>query len=494
MQHLKAVFYHYNYYLLPEDVSLDQLNGQVTLQKLGVGDENLGSIPPYFIDSLLETVTVNIDAPEHLASCNVFVCDKDEYDQILRKHVCEKCVGCRSYGNDASDLSGHYIEMDLDGQCYLRREPDEKIIFYDILYYLIGAKLEKQYDKIKGCIDKGNDKKLTRIFNSVISRVMFPLELYGRVVDGNYVLYTKACTGAPEYALDLQFLASVFNSMPSVFVKNGWTMVPVLKAGVVQYKGKTKLNGQSKVAYFTECGEEGAGELRIFVPESIRLSDRKIEKYAQDIEHYLTCALGEELYHAWYTIRYISSDVALSTLDEVVEGIRRYADKQPPVPFPKMFEIDLSDGQNMTGTPLFNRDKIVHLVSNAPNLGTMTQQDLQHEGPPVIWLMHYTFGYIYIPKVEDIRSMQEDLFWHLDYRNNPHLSTDNANLSLLSGQGVCVDGGVCYDLLLQSKNKALERFRNILPVLAKYNAQISLVDHTHKLDSYICSDTLKKIN
>ncbi|MBO5866909.1 MAG: hypothetical protein J6Q55_02515, partial [Clostridia bacterium] len=237
MQQLKGVFYHFNYYILPDDKTIDQLNGQVTLQKIGIGDENLGSIPPYFIDSLIQTVTVQIDTPKHLAPCNVFVCSKEEYDEILRKHVSEKCIGCRSYGNDPSDLTGHYTEMDLDGQCYLRRQTGDKVIFYDVLYFIFGSILEMQYDKIKKCIDKGNDKKLSKIFNKALSRVMFPVELMGRVVDGNYVLYARACASVPEYALDLQFLANVFNDCPSKFVKNGWKMVSCLKGGVAKYKG-----------------------------------------------------------------------------------------------------------------------------------------------------------------------------------------------------------------------------------------------------------------
>ena len=494
MQQIKAVFYHFNYYILPEETTVDQLQGEVTLQKLGVGDENLGSIPPYFIDSLIESVTVKIDQPNHLAPCNVFVCTKDEYDQILRKHVCEKCVGCKSYGNDSSDLSGHYVEMDLDGQCYLRRQDGDRIIFYDILYYLIGSQLEKQYNKIKRCIDKGYNKRLTRIFNKVLTRVMFPVELFGCVEEGQYVLYARACMSAPEYALDLQFLSKVFNDMPSVFVKNGWKMVPYLKGGIVKYKGKTKLNENSKVAYFTECGEDGQGELRIFIPKNLRHSERKVQKYVEDIESYLTCALGEEMYHAWYNIRAIESDIAITTLGDVVEGITRYYNKQPKVPFPRMFTIDMTNGSALMGAPLFNREKILQLASNAPNLSTMTREDLKNDGPPTLWLTHYTFGYIYIPNLADPSVIADDLFWHLDSRNNKDVLCDKSNLTLVCGQSFCVDGGMMIDLLLPNKNKALDRFRGILPVLKKYNAQVSIVDETCKLDTYICGDTLQKIN
>lgn len=494
MQQIKAVFYHFNYYILPNDKAIEQLQGTVTLQKLGIGDEQLGSIPPYFIDSLIATAEVQIDEPSHLAPCNVFVCTKDEYDTILRKHVSEKCVGCSSYSNDPSDLAGHYIEMDLDGMCCLRRQPGDRIIFYDILYYIIGAKLEKQFALIKKCVDKRNDKKLSKIFNKELSNVMFPVDLFGRVVDGQYVLYARACASVPEYALDIKFLAQVFNDMPSVFVKNGWKMVPCLKGGVDKYKGKTKLNKMSKVAYFTECGEDSQGELRVFIPEKMRKCERKVHRYLEDIENYLTCTLGEEMYHAWYNIRAIESDIALTTLGDVVESITRYYNKQPPVPFPQMFNIDLTDGQNMSGMSLYNRDKIVHLASNAPNLSTMTQEDLKNDGPPTLWLTHYTFGYIYIPKVEDVISVQNDLFWHLDYRNNTSVQQDKSNLTLLCGQGVCADGGMFFDLLLPSKNKALDRFRGILPVLKKYNAQVSVVDETCKLDTYLCGDTLQKIN
>lgn len=44
MQKLKAIFYHYNYYLLPKDKSADELIGQVELQKLCVGNGDLSLI------------------------------------------------------------------------------------------------------------------------------------------------------------------------------------------------------------------------------------------------------------------------------------------------------------------------------------------------------------------------------------------------------------------------------------------------------------------
>lgn len=493
MQKLKAIFYHFNYYLLPDDKSIEQLKGQVKLQKLCVGSSDLGSIPPYFIDSLIQTETVQIDNPKHVIACNVFVCNKAEYDEKLRAHVAAKCVGCSCYSNDSSDLKGHYVEMDLDGLCFLRDEPDDRMIFYDMLHYIIDAKLSEEFDKIKKCVDKGNDKKLSKLFNRHLNRVMFPLELSGRFVEGNYIIYSRACASVPEYALDLQMVAQVFNGTQNAFTENGWKFVPTLKAGVAKYKGKTKLNGSSKVAYFTECGENNQSELRVFVPNKLRANERKTYAYVQDVEDYLTSALGEELYHSWFNIRIIDSDVALSTLEEVAESIADYSAKHP-APFPKPFSIDLSNGQNMTGKPLFNREKLLHIGTTAPNFSTLTQEDLQTRSQQTLWLEHYTFGYIYIPQLDDIKQLVDDLFWYLDSRNNTEGLHDPRYTSFLCGQGICSDSGFMIDLLLPSKNKALERFRSVLPVLHKYNAQISLVDETCKLDTYLCCDTLQKLN
>lgn len=493
MQKLKAIFYHFNYYLLPKGKSIEDLNGQVELQQLCVGNGNLGSIPPYFIDSLIKTTTVQMDDPKRVIACNVFVCDKAEYDEKLRAHVETKCVGCDSYGNDPDNLQGHYVEMDLDGLCCLREEPNSRIIFYDMLYYIIGAKLAEQLGAIQKCIDKGNDKKLSKLFNKHLNKIMFPLELCGRVEDGNYIIYARACTGAPEYALDLQMVAQVFNNTPNLFAKSGWKFVPTLKAGVVKYKGKTKLNKGSKVAYFTECGENNQSELRVFIPSNIRSNERKTYAYVQDVEDYLTSVLGEELYHSWFNIRMIDSDVALTTLGEVADAIAEYSAKHP-APFPKPITIDLTDGQNITGTPLFNREKLLHMGTTAPNLSTLTQEDLQTQSQQTFWLDHYTLGYIYIPHLDNIRQLADDLFWYLDSRNNTESRLDPSFTSFVCGQGVCIDGGFMIDILFPNKNKALDRLRSILPVLHKYNTQISLVDESCKLDTYLCGDTLQKLN
>lgn len=492
MQKLKAIFYHYNYYLLPEGMSVEDLNGQVELRQLCTGNGDLGSIPPYFIDSLIKTTTVQMDDSKRIIACNVFVCDKAEYDEKLRALVSTKCVGCDAYGNDPNDLQGHYVEMDLDGLCCLRDEPNSKIIFYDILYYVIGAKLSAQFSAIKKCIDKGNDKKLSKLFNKHLNKIMFPLELCGRVEDGNYIIYARACASAPEFALDLKMVAEVFNNTPNLFAKSGWKFVPTLKAGVVKYNGKTKLNADSKVAYFTECGENNQSELRVFIPNNLRSNERKTYAYVQDVENYITSVLGEELYHLWFNIRMIDSDVALTTLDEVVNAIAECGVKHP-APFPKPIPIDLTDSQNMSVTPLFNREKLLHIGTTAPNIATLTQEDLQTQSQQTLWLEHYTFGYIYIPQLGDPRQLIDDLFWYLDYRNNVNDIRNPSFMSFVCGQGFCVDGGFMIDILFPNKNKALDRLRGILPVLHKYNAQISLVDESCKLDTYLCGDTLQKI-
>lgn len=493
MQKLKAIFYHYNYYLLPEDKSADELIGQVELQKLCVGNGDLGSIPPYFIDSLIKTVTVQIDNPKHVIACNVFVCDKAEYDERLRALVTTKCVGCDRYSNDPNNLQGHYTEMDLDGLCCVREEPTDRNTFYSMLCFFINVKLAPQLSKIQKCIDKGNDKKLSKLFNKYLNEIMFPLELCGRVENGNYIIYARACTSVPEYALDLQMVAHVFNGTSNLFAESGWKFVPSLKAGVAKYKGKTKLNADSKVAYFTECGEKNQSELRVFIPLNIRSNERKTYAYIQDVEDYLTAVLGEELYHSWFNIRMIDSDVALSTLGEVADTIAEYSAKHP-APFPKPFSIDLSNGQNMTGTPLLNREKLLHVGTMAPNFSTLTQEDLQTHSQQTLWLEHYTFGYIYIPQLDNVKQLVDDLFWYMDSRNNVEERLNPSYMSFLCGQGICADGGFMIDLLLPSKNQALERFRSILPVFHKYNAQISLVDETCKLDTYLCGDTLQKLN
>ncbi len=495
MRKVNAFFYDFNYYIMPKDLLMEQINGKISLKKLCVGDDKLGSIPPYFIEQLVEDVVLEVTNAERIFPVEVYLCTVEEYNQILSSWVENKCPGCVNYTPTLGDesLEGHYVEMDLRGNCYLREEKDDRTIFFDVISILL-CRLEKKFDAIKKCVDKGNAKKLSAIFNKQLTNIMWPVSLCGKVINGKYTLYCRACGAVPEYSLDVQFLAQVFNTVEStVFSKNGWTMVPFLEEDVARYDGKTKLNDLSRVAYFTQCGENGESELRIFVPYKLAKNQRKMHKYVEDIENYLTCALGEKRYYAWYNIRPITDDSALTTLGEVAQAIKDYYAKIERLPFPKVFAIDMTNKANFQGTHLPNRDKILQLATTAPNLATLSLEDIRNKSHATIWFTHYTFGYIYIPQIEDMQKLSTTLMWYMDTANNTVTPTAKRSLAIVCSQNVCKDDGFIMDILFPNKNMALQRLRTILPVLSAYNAQLTLVDESLTVDTYICKEEFVKL-
>lgn len=117
MVEVQAFYYDGRYYLLPEQ----PLNQGVPLMVTQLSQDKC--IPPYFTVEGFSSASITIADCGKVFPLTAYVMTQAEYDERLRDIVCRRCPGCTRYGNDASDLSGHYEEVSLSGQC-LEREED----------------------------------------------------------------------------------------------------------------------------------------------------------------------------------------------------------------------------------------------------------------------------------------------------------------------------------------------------------------------------------
>ena len=92
-QGLKAFFYDYKYYLLPDDCADTE-----DVKKISSGEfrrlKEEKCMAPDFVYEAIETEFLSIEAPERVFSVNVNLYSRQEYDGILAKQVEKRCPGC----------------------------------------------------------------------------------------------------------------------------------------------------------------------------------------------------------------------------------------------------------------------------------------------------------------------------------------------------------------------------------------------------------------
>lgn len=280
---LRALFYEYKYYLLPTELTLDEVkkSGSLTLTRM---KEELCMAPDFIYESMQEE-TVVIDVPEHAFEVTVNLYTHAEYDEILGKLVDRICPNCTRYEDTGTpDLNGHHREMALSGSCYERRlkgDPwsNERIIEW--FWYKVSLLL----DDLSVCIDKNNQKKLNKLLEELTKKVSYPIRYYGAVHNGKYCLCMSSERAySPDYANILSYLAAVANLEKGEMHEAGWEIYPYFPKDVFVYEGKKSYKDDAPALYLVPLETPNRYAVYIYHVHPEKLSEKK------------KCALIDETY------------------------------------------------------------------------------------------------------------------------------------------------------------------------------------------------------
>ena len=123
---MKALYLNGCYYQFPEGIEnindfilylKDDKNVFVSLKRY----ETENCVHPYYIHEEVKQVFVNISAVVEIEECEINVLSRCEYDERLWECVERVCKDCVSY-EEGDDLKGHRDKLNLDGECFWKRE------------------------------------------------------------------------------------------------------------------------------------------------------------------------------------------------------------------------------------------------------------------------------------------------------------------------------------------------------------------------------------
>mgnify|MGYP000978514160 FL=1 len=172
---LRAFFYDYKYYLLPENCAdtedVKRLKGTEVVR---LKEENC--MAPDFIRESMSEEFLEILEPSRIFPVSVNLNTREEYDELLKKQVEKRCAGCRRYGGNSEDLTGHHREISLAGVCYSREDETDIPSFSRFAEWLWEV-LAEETNELASLIDKGEQKKFSEKINSRLKNFFLPLEI-----------------------------------------------------------------------------------------------------------------------------------------------------------------------------------------------------------------------------------------------------------------------------------------------------------------------------
>ena len=132
---------------------------------------------PDFIRESMSEEFLEILEPSRIFPVSVNLYTREEYDELLKKQVEKRCAGCRRYGGNSEDLTGHHREISLAGVCYSREDETDIPSFSRFAEWLWEV-LAEETNELASLIDKGEQKKFSEKINSRLKNLSGSKQLF----------------------------------------------------------------------------------------------------------------------------------------------------------------------------------------------------------------------------------------------------------------------------------------------------------------------------
>lgn len=507
---VKAFYYDGKYYLLPkEDRSVSQLRDrigdgvQLTLTELC----EVRCMAPYFTMNGLAERQVLISDPRRIYPVDAFLMPAEEYDTRLRTIVEAKCPGCFRYGNDAQDLSGHYEEISLDGQC-LEREDDTMKEGLGSLYEPAFAvedfwfSFVKHEELLTTQIDRGELIQATAAVNELLAEVQFHEYVFPAI--SKYVYRDPQDREVKRYVLMLtgggflcsELIASYFVRCVPASLAARWDIYPYAVRGFYTHLPiLTGCNPEAdppllRVLYLEEQDlfsvymylrwDAGSAEAQEMLPPEMNQNDEDIPANVFCANYlYLCQIIGEERLRGA-----VLELVPFPKSEMVFEG-----DCVTAQEFSEMIDAQIRDRERLSRKRcnlrhlemegIQERRKVSHLTTYCEQLSF--DLILGFEGSSLyLWDGGMALGCVFIPQEyllqeDDMAFISELLLEHLH------------QLHYTEPVDICVSSdGVFFDFVVMNKIGTRKALRNLAPVLrafgARYTERMNEESITYEID------------
>ena len=480
---LKAFFYEYKYYLLPDGCAdAEDVRKLKMAEVRRLKEENC--MAPDFVYESAETEFLVIAAPELIFPATVNLYTREEYDALLSKQVEKRCPGCLRYTDDGSEeLTGHHREISLAGVCYSREEKGDFFPF-GCCVQALWSRLAKEVNDLATMIETGDQKGLEKRVNREIEKFFLPLEVYGGVSDGKYCLCLGS-NGYPQQGLRavLKMFADTANKPACPMAEAGWRVYPYFPKGVYKPALRPDYFKRPPRIFYSEEAETGAAEIAVYEKDAESWSAKKTAIRKKAIYGYLCHYVGEDVLLAGSASIAVAGKLPEDKREvsaEELAGIMEERTKdifEGEAPFPAPLYLR-ADGAELDTLPF--KENVQTWATVCPE---MSPENLP-EDPPHNTLFEglgIIYAYLYLPGVtteEFGAEKKEVLDWYMSHADEypaPITFPGSWEIFVKNVGVVFTPSGLCEDCMVFDEKEFFRVMRNLAPVLEGLNVKIVTV-------------------
>ncbi len=480
---LKAFFYDYKYYLLPENCeSVEDVKKLRSTEVRRLKEENC--MAPNFVCESIETEFLTIEVPDRVFAATVNLCTREEYDVLLGKQVEKRCPGCARFGGGADDLTGHHREMSLEGVCYSRETKGEAYSFGRCARWF-SFEIAESVNVLAEYIDKGDQKSVGKLVNGLLTQFFPPVDVYGGVAEGRYCL----CLSENAYSrhgvrLIVKMLADTANHPSSPLAQAGWTVYPYFPKGIYFPALRPNYFKRPPKLFYADNPEDDGAEIVVYEKGSDEWSPRRAASRKSALYKFLCHYIGEDILLAGSSSISVTGtlpgDKRAADAEELARLVearaRAFFQNEPLFPPPLYLQ---SDGAQVDALPY--KENTRTWVTLCPEFSPERLPEEPESNNTVFEALGIVYAYIYLPgRFIDGLDMEkkETLDWYLGHAGEyPEPITEPGSWEIfVKGAGfVLMPDGMCNDYMVFDEKEFFRVLRNLAPVLEGLHAKIVTV-------------------
>ena len=481
---LKAFFYEYKYYLLPEECeSVEDLKKQTTWEVKRLKEELC--MAPDFVYESMETELLTIEEPSRVFPAEANLYERAEYDEILRKQVDCVCPGCMRYTDDGDpSLDGHHREISLDGVCYLR-ETEEEPWSFAFCAEVLWSKISNRTETLLKYIEKGKQDKIQKILAGELEQFFLPNTVYGSYDENGPCLafYANDYDRFPGIRLILKLLADVANEEGSPMKEAGWTVYPYLPKGMAPVCKDPDYAKNAPRLFMNVDEETDEVNVRFYEPKIKTAKEEEAGVISAAAHQYICSCVGEDVLlggcSTYQIVGDIPEDMWEVTPEELEAALLKSAAKvEGMVPtFPAlMFMGEYDEEPEM----LPFKQNLQFAMTVCPEFSPEKKNEEMEGGNTIFEDFGIVYAYLYIPKGNtetDFEERMNAFHWYLEHIHEyPDPIGDGEQVNYMKHAGrVFTKDGLCEDIMVFDEKAFFRWMRHLTPVLRGLDVKIVTV-------------------
>lgn len=479
---VKAFFYEYKYYLLPEECeSVEDLKRQQVWEVKRLKEELC--MAPDFVYERIEAELLTIEEPSHVFPAEVNLYESAEYDKILRAQVKCVCPKCERYSDDGDDsLDGHHREISLDGVCYLR-ETEEDAWSFEVCSQVLWHRVAQNTDKLLTYIEKGRQDKMEEFFEGELTKFFLPNAVYGGYDENGPCLafYANDYAQFPGIRLILKMLADVANADDSPMKSKGWTVYPYLPKGVAPISKNLDYIKNPPRIFMTMDEESGSVDIRFYEPKMQKAKEKEAVQISAAAYRYLCFCVGEDLLlnacNSYGVVGELPEGMQEVTGEELEKALLSGKPEEIEFTFPApMFMEKFDEEPEMLP---FKQD-LQFAMTVCPEFSPEKKNEDMEGGNTIFEDFGIVYAYLYMPKGNsegDAEDRMNAFHWYLEHIcEYPAPIGDEEKVTYMKHSGrVLTENGLCEDLMVFDEKAFFRWMRHLTPVLQGLDVKIVTV-------------------